>query len=176
VKCVAAAVVVAFTVVVLGAAAGAESPTPTTIGPQPTAPTIAKYSPASAKRAANKFVSVLLQHSAGETPWCDQRTQRGFTADHRVYLASCATKDGSFQFFTLVTAERGSGKLDAPYYKAQLAKICATGHAYATGVQGLFANTYAGTGAAADDANNLAGAAAQGFKSAEGYVAPLQLC
>jgi hypothetical protein len=174
VMCLRIGIVVVIAIVLTGSAAAAESSARTTTAPPTTA--AAENSPVVAKNAANQFVDVMLQHSAGEKPWCDTRPRQGFIDRRAFYLASCANHDGAFQFFSVVSATSGSRKTSSAYYQQQLAHFCAGGHAFAFGVQGRFANTYAGTGPGVETANGLIGTAAEAYQALQGYVAPIKLC
>jgi hypothetical protein len=167
--------VMSLAVLLVPSTASAQSGTSTTGAASSSEPTT--KSPSTAKDGASRFVDALLSRSPGHAPWCDTKTRSGFLARRTFYLASCATNDGTFQFFTVVSARNVTLKQTPPYYQAQLAKFCSTGgHAYVTGIRGQFVNTYAGTGAGQTVAVDLAVAAGNGFRSAKEYVAPAKLC
>jgi hypothetical protein len=105
------------------------------------------------------------------------RTQSGFFAKKSSYLDSCATNDGTFQVFAIANAKSGSLNVNSPYVKSQLNTLCTNGHAYSTGVKGVFATVYAGGN---DDnalvAQDVAQATGSQFSKAPGYVKPFKVC
>jgi hypothetical protein len=133
-------------------------------------------SKSSAQGAADGFINALLP-SNGQPGICDVKTQSGFFAKNASYLASCATNDQSFEAFSIVNAKNGSVNVNSPYVKSQLNTLCATGHAYSTGVKGKFANIYGGTDVnSAGIAQGLANALGQQISKTAGYVKPFKLC
>jgi hypothetical protein len=136
-------------------------------------------SPATAKAVADGFINSLLPSAPGQSGICDTKTQSGFFAKNAAYLASCTTTDGSFQAFSIADAKNDKAGLRAnsPYLNTQLGTICATGHAYSTGVKQKFANIYAGSNAdSAKVANDLTNLLGSQIKKAKGYIAPFKVC
>jgi hypothetical protein len=134
-------------------------------------------SPSTAKALANGTIDALLPTATGPRSFCDLRTQSGFFAKKSSYLDSCTTNDATFQVFAIANAKNGSLNVNSPYVKSQLNALCIDGHAYSTGVKGVFATVYAGgTPDNAVVAQNLAQATATQFSKAPGYVKPFKLC
>jgi hypothetical protein len=111
------------------------------------APAAGAVSAKNAKAAAEGSVAAYLPSGPGQTGICDVKTQSGFFAKKHSYLSSCATTDGSFQYFFIANASKGGLNIKSPYLTAQLNTFCnGTGYAYAAGVRGKFLAVFAENG------------------------------
>jgi len=133
-------------------------------------------SPRTARATATAFVASLLPSAPTQPGICDTKTDSGFFARRASYLASCASSDGAFQFFSIVAARNGPVNTNSPYLESRLTAFCAAGHAYRTGVKGKFVNTYAGALGVADVASGLAAMGGSDLQKTKGYIAPFKLC
>jgi hypothetical protein len=131
-----------------------------------------------AKATAEAFVQGLLPGAPDGPRACDVKTQAGFFDKNRMYLAACASNDGTFQFFSMVNATNG-GTVNprSPYVDAQLSTLCNVqgGSAYATGVKGKYVNIFAGSGSNTTTAKDLSDLLAGQIKNLRGHQS-VSLC
>jgi hypothetical protein len=105
------------------------------------------------------------------------KTDSGYYAKNKGYLASCATSDGTFQYFVLFYAtQTGALSVKAPYLATQLTTFCKGGHAYAAGQTGKVLEVFAGSGGGESTASGLRDLLAAGLKKTSGLYTTFDIC
>ncbi len=130
---------------------------------------------AKAQSVAEQQVAGFLPSGPGQPGICDTKTFGDFIGSKKqIYLAACSSTDGTFRFFSIVNAVKGS--LNIPTTQAflggQLSDVCnnAGGTATAVGVKTKFVDIFAGSGASESIASGFANTLKDQVKKTAGYV------